>query len=104
VDHVLGGVEIREGQSVLVAIAAANRDPTVFDEPARFRIDRNGPTPLSFGYGAHYCLGAALAQLELRVALPKILARHPVLAGRVRWRDTPAIRGPVAVPMVFGSS
>jgi cytochrome P450 len=103
-DHSLGGVEIRAGHSALVVIAAANRDPTVFPEPARFRLDRTGPAPLSFGYGAHYCLGAALAQLELRVALPKILARQPALAGTVRWRETPAIRGPLTVPMVFRSS
>jgi cytochrome P450 len=56
---------------------------------------------LSFGYGAHYCLGAALARLEITVALRQILARNPVLAGSVAWRDTPAIRGPLNVPMVF---
>ncbi|MGA7052216.1 MAG: cytochrome P450 [Mycobacterium sp.] len=103
-DHIVGGVEICSGQSALIAIAAANRDPAVFEEPARFRLDRNAPAPLSFGYGAHYCLGAALAQLELTIALPKILSRQPVLAGPVRWRDTPAIRGPLTVPMVFGAS
>jgi cytochrome P450 len=103
-DQVMGGVDIQAGQSALVAIAAANRDPAVFDEPARFRLDRNGPAPLSFGYGAHYCIGAALARLELTTALPKILARQPVLAGEVRWRDTPAIRGPLTTPMTFSGS
>ena len=103
-DQIVGGAEIRAGQSALVVIAAANRDPAVFDEPTRFRLDRKTPAPLSFGYGAHYCLGAALAQLELNLALPKILARQPILAGPVRWRDTPAIRGPLTVPMVFGGS
>lgn len=100
--HVLDGVAIAAGQSALVAIAAANRDPAVFDEPDRFRPDRTGPAPLSFGYGAHYCLGAALAQLELSIALPKILARRPASTGPVTWRDTPAIRGPLTVPVVFG--
>lgn len=100
-DHLVGGVDIPAGQSALVVIAAANRDPAVFDKPARFRLDRTGPAPLSFGYGAHYCLGAALARLELTTALPKILARKPVLAGQVRWRDTPAIRGPLAFPIKF---
>jgi cytochrome P450 len=102
VDQVVGGVEIRSGESVLVVIAAANRDPAVFDEPARFRLDRSAPAPLSFGYGAHYCLGAALAKLELTVALPKVLGRRPTLAAPARWRDTPAIRGPLALPVVFG--
>ncbi|MCX2711413.1 cytochrome P450 [Mycolicibacterium sp. J2] len=100
--HHLEGVTIEAGQSVLVAVAAANRDPAVFDEPGRFRLDRNGPAPLSFGYGAHYCLGAALAQLELSIALPKMLSRRPDVTGAVSWRDTPAIRGPLTVPMVFG--
>jgi cytochrome P450 len=100
-DQVVAGVDIPAGQSALVAIAAANRDPAMFDSPARFRLDRNGPAPLSFGYGAHYCLGAALARLELTTALPKILARKPVLAGQVRWRDAPAIRGPLTFPMTF---
>ncbi|MGV0046083.1 cytochrome P450 [Mycobacterium colombiense] len=100
-DHVIAGVEIQSGQSVLAVIAAANRDPMVFDEPGRFRLDRDAPAPLSFGYGAHYCLGAALAQLELSTAIPKILARKPVLAGPVQWRDTPAVRGPLYVPIVF---
>lgn len=99
----LGGVEIAAGQSVLVALAAANRDPAVFDNPDQFRLDRNEPAPLSFGYGAHYCLGAAVAQLETTAALHRALARKPALAGPVTWRDTPAIRGPQTVPTVFGS-
>jgi cytochrome P450 len=100
-DHRLGGADIRAGDSVLVVIAAANRDPAVFDDPACFRLDRTGPPPLSFGYGAHYCLGAALAQLELTVALREVLGRRPVLTGPVRWRDTAAIRGPATLPAIF---
>ncbi|MBV8293628.1 MAG: cytochrome P450 [Mycobacterium sp.] len=102
-DQVIGGVEIAAGQQALVVVAAANRDPAVFDEPDRFHLGRRGPAPLSFGYGAHYCLGAALARLEITVALREILARNPVLAGSVAWRDTPAIRGPLNVPMVVRS-
>ncbi|MEZ0366621.1 cytochrome P450 [Mycobacterium sp. pUA109] len=102
-DHRIAGVEIAPGQTALVAVAAANRDPAVFDDPDRFRLNRTGPAPLSFGYGAHHCLGAALARLEITAALPQVLARRPVLAGPVRWRDAPAIRGPLSVPVVFGS-
>jgi cytochrome P450 len=100
-DHRLAGVDIRCGDSVVVAVAAANRDPAVFDDPHQFRLDRTGPAPLSFGYGAHYCLGAALAQLEAKAALTRIVARQPILAGTVVWRDTAAIRGPLSVPIVF---
>lgn len=100
-DHRIGDVEIASGQQALVVVAAANRDPAVFDEPDRFRLDRDGAPPLAFGYGAHHCLGRALAQLETTVALRWILARNPRLAGSVTWRDTPAIRGPLTLPMVF---
>lgn len=102
-DQRIGGVDIACGQQAVVVAAAANRDPAVFDEPDQFRPDRTGPAPLSFGYGAHYCLGAALARLETTVALREILARKPALAGPATWRDTTAIRGPLNVPMVFRS-
>lgn len=95
------GAEIAEGQQALVVVAAANRDPGVFNEPDQLRPRRGGPAPLAFGYGAHYCLGAALARLEVTVALRRILARKPVLAGPASWRDTPAIRGPLNVPIIF---
>jgi cytochrome P450 len=103
-DRRVGGVEIACGKQALVVVAAANRDPAVFDQPDQFRPNRTGPAPLSFGYGAHYCLGAALARLEATVALRHILSRDPVLTGPVTWRDTPAIRGPLHVPMVFRRS
>lgn len=101
-DTRIGQIEIEAGQSVFAVVAAANRDPAVFDSPARFDLDRSGPAPLSFGYGAHHCLGAALARLELTAALPQILNRRPRLAGPVHWRSTAAIRGPSRVPIVFG--
>jgi cytochrome P450 len=100
-DQQIAGAHIAAGQQVLVVIAAANRDPAVFDQPARFLLDRTGAPPLAFGFGAHYCLGAALARLETTVALRQILTRQPVLVAPAAWRDTPAIRGPSTVPTVF---
>jgi cytochrome P450 len=100
-DQTIGGVQIAAAQQALVVIAAANRDPAVFDIPDQFRLGRTGPAPLTFGYGAHYCLGAALARLEITMALGQVLARKPRLAGAVTWRDTPAIRGPLSVPVIF---
>jgi cytochrome P450 len=100
-DHTIAGTRIAAGDTVLVVVAAANRDPAVFDQTTQLRLDRHGPAPLSFGYGVHYCLGAAVAHLELSTAIPKILDRQPVLAGPVHWRDTPAIRGPLSVPLIF---
>jgi len=100
-DTIAGAVEIRAGSTALVVVAAANRDPAVFDEPDEFRLSRSGPAPLTFGYGAHHCLGASVARLEIGAALPKILARRPTLAGTPTWRDTPAIRGPQTMPITF---
>jgi cytochrome P450 len=102
--QLIGDVEIACGETALVVVAAANRDPVAFDEPDQLRLKRTGPAPLSFGYGAHYCLGASLARLETTVALRHIFARNPVLTGPVAWRDTPAIRGPLNVPMAFRRS
>ncbi|MGE2817991.1 cytochrome P450 [Mycobacterium heidelbergense] len=102
-DQRIGDAAISAGQQALVVIAAANRDPTVFEEPDQLRPDRGGPAPLAFGYGAHYCLGAALARLETTVALRQILTRNPELVGPATWRDTPAIRGPLNVPVVFNN-
>jgi cytochrome P450 len=103
-DQRIGDSVITAGQRALVVIAAANRDPTVFDQPDQLRPGRSGPAPLAFGYGGHYCLGAGLARLETTVALRHIFARNPALAGPPTWRDTPAIRGPRDVPVVFNSS
>jgi cytochrome P450 len=100
-DQLVGGAEISAGQLALVVIAAANRDPVVFENADEFQLSRTGPSPITFGYGAHYCLGAALARLEITVALRQIFARRPRLAGAVSWRDTPAIRGPLSVPVIF---
>ena len=99
--QMIDDVTVRAGDPVLVVLAAANRDPAVFHQPNDFRPGRAGPAPLSFGYGAHYCLGAALARLEIVTALQHILARAPMLCGEPTWRDTPAIRGPLTLPIVF---
>jgi cytochrome P450 len=101
VDQTLNGIDIRCGDAVLVCVAAANRDPAGYENPDQFQLNRPGPAPLAFGHGAHYCLGAALARLETTAALRHILRRRPILAGTLRWRDTPAIRGPLSVPIRF---
>lgn len=100
-DHVVDGFEISAGQTVFIVLAAANRDPEVFRDPHQLRLDRQEAAPLAFGFGAHYCLGGALARLEIAAALRETFARDAELVGPAVWRDTPAIRGPLAVPMVF---
>lgn len=100
-DHIIDGVAIRATEPVLVVLAAANRDPAVFTQPDQLQPERAGPAPLAFGHGPHYCLGAPLARLEMTIALRKVLARQLALHGEPTWRDTPAIRGPLAIPTVF---
>ncbi|OBJ81217.1 cytochrome P450 [Mycobacterium sp. 1245852.3] len=100
-DHVFGDVTIRSGEPALVVLAAANRDPTVFNNPDQLRTETPRPAPLTFGHGAHYCLGAPLARLETGIALQKILVRQPTLCGKPTWRDNPAIRGPHTLPCAF---
>lgn len=88
-DTVLGGVSIPQGQSVLLLIAAANRDPAHFPDPDRFDPRRSGPSSLAFGLGLHYCLGAAVSRLEGRLALPRLLSRFP----RLRILEQPVYSG-----------
>ncbi len=75
-DTEVRGTPIEKGQQVLMLYPAANHDPTVFEDPDRFRIDRN-PQHLGFGIGTHFCLGANLARMEMRVAFAELLRRLP---------------------------
>lgn len=74
-DTELAGIEISAGQKVQVWEGSANRDPTVFTEPDTFDITRKPNPHLGFGHGVHYCLGANLARLELRVLFEELLIR-----------------------------
>jgi cytochrome P450 len=100
--HIVDGHAIEPGARVIVAIAAANRDPDVFEAPDEFRPGRDKGQPhLALGYGRHRCLGAALSRLELAIALRQLHARQPQLAGPVTWHSSGILRGPTQVPMVF---
>jgi len=76
-DSELRDRKILAGQSVVMVYASANRDEAVFDEPHRFRVDRSPNEHLAFGFGPHFCLGANLARMEIRVVLRKVLERLP---------------------------
>lgn len=75
----IAGATIPKGRLVLPVVAAANRDPTVFADPETFDIRRTPNPHIAFGHGAHFCLGAALARLEGRIALEQLLAAAPDL-------------------------
>jgi cytochrome P450 len=74
-DAVLGGHTIRAGEKVLVWEGSANRDELVFVDPQRFDIARDPNPHVGFGHGIHYCLGANLARLEVRVLFEELLPR-----------------------------
>lgn len=75
-DVELRGKQIQEGQKVLMVYPSANRDEDVFESPNELQLDRK-PHHLAFGIGSHFCLGANLARMEMRVALSEILRRIP---------------------------
>ncbi len=83
----LGGHSIAAGQKVVVWEGSANRDPSRFSEPDTFDLNRDPNPHLSFGHGAHFCLGAHLARLEIRVALEEVLVAFESfsLAGVPVW-------------------
>ena len=94
-DLTLRGQTIREGDKVVLWYPSANRDEEVFADPDRFDIDRTPNEHLAFGIGQHFCLGANLARLELRIIFEEIVRRlrHPELAGPVRRLRSNFING-----------
>jgi cytochrome P450 len=103
-DHERDGVAMTAGQTVFLGVLGANRDPDVFADAEDLVLDReNARSHLGFGYGGHFCLGAALARLEADVAIGRLLARHPQVALRhddpVTWGEVLLGRGPSSMPM-----
>ena len=92
------------GSALLFIVGSANRDPQRHAEPDRFDIHRSIGQQLTFGLGGHYCLGAALARLEGRIAMEEILKRFPTW--EVDWEDaklgqTSTVRGWETLPLVL---
>lgn len=78
-DVEISGQTFRRGDKIGLLLAGANRDPDLWSEPARFDPARAAQTNLTFGAGAHFCIGAPLARLELQIALPILFRRLPGL-------------------------
>jgi cytochrome P450 family 142 subfamily A polypeptide 1 len=98
------GQTIRAGDQVMLMYPAANRDPAVFDDPDRLDVQRNPNPHLAFGFGPHFCMGASLARLELKVMFSELLRRLPDihLAGDpLPRRSSNFISGPEAMPVAF---
>jgi cytochrome P450 len=103
-DVELGGQTIRAGDAVVVWNASANRDEEVFVDPTRFDITRSPNNHIAFGYGAHFCIGASLARLELRVMYEELLPLLPgvELVGEVQRLRSNFVRGIKHLPVQFG--
>lgn len=105
-DVPFGDIVVRAGEVVIPDIAAANRDPRVFADPHALDLERGEVPHVTFGFGAHHCIGAQLARLELRIALETLLRRFPNLAlavpaSEITWREGALIRGVEALPVTW---
>ena len=100
-DVEVGGVVVRAGEPVVVAVGAANHDALQFESPGVLRFDRDNNQHLGFGHGVHHCLGAPLARLELQEALRALLVKLPGLwvAGDIVWKTRMLVRGPRTMPI-----
>ena len=95
-DVEIGGVPIRQGQSITTDLGAANRDPDVYPDPDRFDVEREDTHHQAFGGGAHLCLGAHLARLEAQEAIGGLIERFPRLRASDRsftYKRVPGFRG-----------
>ncbi|GGO41048.1 cytochrome P450 family protein [Deinococcus humi] len=106
-DVEVNGVTIPRGELVFAVLASANRDPEQFPRPDELDLGRNTTGHLAFGLGAHYCVGAPLARLEVQVALATLLARFPhlrldIAPERLEWRPQLVLRGLKALPVHLG--
>jgi cytochrome P450 len=104
-DVEVAGTQVRRGDLLLIYLAAANRDPSVFDDPHRFDIERpNAGRHLAFSGGRHFCLGAALARAEGEVGLRTFFDRFPEAraAGTGSRRETRVLRGWSTLPVELG--
>jgi cytochrome P450 len=100
--QVFHGREFKPGERVFLMMNAANRDPRAYEEPDRLDLGRHGVPHLTFGYGAHICLGFPLARLEGQIALPAVLKRWRRIeptAERLEWMDSMVLRGMKEFPV-----
>ncbi len=105
-DVTIGDVTVPAGETVLLSLAAANRDPRRFPDADRFDLGRDATGHLALGHGIHYCLGAPLARLETEIALAALLERLPDLQldgdpGDLRWRPSLRARGLLTLPVTY---
>ncbi len=95
-DFELGGCPVRKRESIMLSLRGANRDPEIFERPDEFDISRKGTPHVSFGGGAHICIGAPLARMEAASFFSVFFQRFPTLKlvdEKPQWRALPFFRG-----------
>jgi cytochrome P450 len=102
-DTEVGGIPVAQGQGLLLSYPSANRDEDVFADPFRFDVGRDPNRHLAFGFGVHFCLGAALARMETRAFFAELLPRLDSieLAGRPQWTATTFVGGLKHLPIRY---
>jgi cytochrome P450 family 142 subfamily A polypeptide 1 len=107
-DLTFGGEELREGDQLMLFYPSANRDDSAFEDPYRFDVRRHPNPQIAFGFGPHFCLGASLARLELKVMFSRLMARLPDIqlatTDPLPYRSSNFIVGPEAMPVRFTPS
>jgi cytochrome P450 len=107
-DLEIAGQQIKAGDTVLLSINSANRDPKIFEDPHQFDLDRetNG-RHIAFGRGPHHCPGHALATAEVTIALQELFVRFPNLTltatrEKIPWRQSTFCRAAYSLPVNIG--
>jgi cholest-4-en-3-one 26-monooxygenase len=102
-DVEIRGTKIKQGEKVVMYYPSANRDEDIFANPYKFEVGRSPNEHLAFGTGQHFCLGASLARLEIRVMFEELLRRLPKfeLAGKPRRLRSNFINGYKEIPVTF---
>src|SRR6185295_19012120 len=103
-DLLIDSVKISQGELVIAVLGSANHDEAQFPDPEKFNITREPNKHVSFGQGAHFCIGAPLARLEGQIALTTLFRRFPNLClakapESLRWRKSLIIRGLEELPV-----
>lgn len=95
-DYRVGDITIPAGARIMLSIGAANRDPRAFDEPDAFRVDRNPAQHMTFGFGAHLCIGAQLTRMEAQAVLRELVKNVSRISvtGATKWSTNSLLRGP----------
>ncbi|MEU4232022.1 cytochrome P450 [Nonomuraea sp. NPDC026600] len=96
-DVELGGTQLKAGDTVFIALNAANRDPAKFADPDMLDLRRSAAGHLAFGHGIHQCLGQQLARVEMRVAFSALLTRFPTLRLAVPDEEVPLRTDPAQI-------